>query len=99
MKNAAELFFVFLAPELQNHKPKIQVAWRDETPDVVEFARGGAPLRGTEGNTPLVSTTVVPKASPESLREMRAKLAEEKALRESAFAPRANYDGNDAERF
>ena len=74
---AAERFFNFLAPEYQaaQNKPKIAVAWRDATPDVVEFARGGAPLPATHGAAPLVSTTV--GKSPESLREMR-KLAEER---------------------
>jgi hypothetical protein len=84
IKNAAEMFFIFLAPESATpSKPKIKVAWRDETPDVVEFARGGAPLPATNGSTPLVSTTVGETSvarfkNPESLREMRARAADER---------------------
>jgi hypothetical protein len=91
---AAEVFLAFLRGDEAARAaktPKIQVAWRDETPDVIEFARGGGPLPATHGATPLVSTTVVGKSNPESLREMRARAAEEREKQ-------AQLD-NEAERF
>lgn len=83
VKNAAEVFYLFLNPEEKVVGPQIRVGWRDETPSVTplrgvtDLADHGKPIPATIGSTPLVSTTVV-KANPESLREMRARAEQER---------------------